>query len=125
MNDLEKYFESIEGTGVLATADSEGLVNAAIYSRPHFLEEGSLAFIMLDRLTHHNLQSNGHATYVFIEDAPNYCGKRLYLKKIREDVNPEVIAKIRRRSTAESKDVELFLVYFSVEKELPLVGSGI
>ena len=58
MEDLKDYFENKKGTGVMATSEKEGKVNAAIYSRPHFLEDGSIAFIMRDRLTHHNLQSN-------------------------------------------------------------------
>ena len=50
MKDLQNYFESTKGFGVLATADSSGKVDAAVYSRPHFLEDGVLAFIM--RPTH-------------------------------------------------------------------------
>jgi hypothetical protein len=46
MKHLKAYFENTEGSGILATADSSGKVDAAIYSRPHFLEEGTLAFIM-------------------------------------------------------------------------------
>jgi hypothetical protein len=44
MKNLKEYFESTKGSGVLASADSSGKVDAAIYSRPHFVEEGSLAF---------------------------------------------------------------------------------
>ena len=84
MKNLKEYFESTKGSGVLATADSGGEVDAAIYSRPHFVEEGTLAFIMRDRLTHHNLQSNPHATFLFMEDGQGYNGKRLFLKKVRE-----------------------------------------
>ncbi len=60
--DLKTYFEKTRGTGVLSTADGQGLVNAAVYARPRVLDDGSLAFIMRDRLTHHNLQSKriGH-----------------------------------------------------------------
>lgn len=57
MEALKEYFENTKGIGVIATAEREGKANAAVYSRPHFLEEGSLAFIMRDRLTHHNLKS--------------------------------------------------------------------
>ncbi len=32
---LTDYFETVEGTGILATADSEGNVDLAIYARPH------------------------------------------------------------------------------------------
>jgi hypothetical protein len=121
---LKDYFEATKGTGVLATADSSGKVDAAVYSRPHFMEDGSLAFIMRDRLTHHNLQSNPHATFLFIENGPGYHGRRLFLKKLREENNPELINKIKRRRYTDENEEPRFLVYFRVEKELPLIGGG-
>ena len=62
------YFEHVKGRGILATADADGRVDAAVYARPHITEEGHLAFVMNDRLTHANLQSNPHAAFLFIED---------------------------------------------------------
>lgn len=123
MKKLQEYFESTKGLGVLATADSEGKVDAAIYSKPHFLEEGTLAFIMRDRLTHHNLQSNPSATFLFVEENSGYQGKRLFLRKAREDNNPDLIKKIKRRKTSEGNEEPTFLVFFTLEKELPLIGS--
>ncbi|MBW2559855.1 MAG: pyridoxamine 5'-phosphate oxidase family protein, partial [Deltaproteobacteria bacterium] len=60
---LGDYFEKTTGTGVLATADSSGKVNAAIYGRPHFINDQTIAFIMADRLTHANIQTNDSAVY--------------------------------------------------------------
>lgn len=48
---LKEYFERTTGTGILSTADSSGKVNAAVYSRPHFIDGDKLAFIMRDRLS--------------------------------------------------------------------------
>jgi hypothetical protein len=123
MKNLQEYFESTKGFGVLATADSDGKVDAAIYSRPHFLEEGTLAFIMRDRLTHHNLQSNPSATFLFVEEGTGYKGKRLFLKKAREENNPELIKKIKRRKYTDDNEEPIFLVFFTLEKELPLIGA--
>jgi hypothetical protein len=123
MKKLKEYFENTKGSGVLATADSSGKVDAAIYSRPHFVDEGTLAFIMRDRLTHHNLQSNPHATFLFMEDGPGYNGKRLFLKKVREENNPELIRKIKRRKYTDDNEEPKFLVYFTLDKELPLIGG--
>jgi hypothetical protein len=100
-------------------------VDAAIYSRPHFLEAETLAFIMRDRLTHHNLQSNPHATFLFLEEGTGYKGKRLFLKKVREENNPELIRKIKHRKYTEENEEPCFLVYFALEKELPLIGSQV
>ncbi len=126
--DLKSYFENTNGTGILSTADSEGNVDSAIYARPHVMEDGSLALIMRDRLSHHNLQSNPKAAYMFIEQGQGYQGKRLFLTKIHEEEDQEKIQAMSRRSQhsqASSPGQEnMFLVYFRVEKELPLIGSG-
>lgn len=121
---LKAYFENTKGTSVLATANKDGKVGAAIYSRPHFLEDGSLAFIMRDRLTHDNLQSNPSATYLFVEDGPGYQGKRLFLKKIREEKNSELLQQLSRRKYSGDIAEPRFLVFFELLEELPLVGTG-
>ena len=121
---LKDYFENTKGVGVMATADADGKVDAAIYARPHFMEDGTLAFIMRDRLTHHNLQSNDHANFLFIEDGPGYKGKRLFLTKVREEQDSELLHSLRRRQYPDNKEEAKFLVFFELNKELPLVGAG-
>jgi hypothetical protein len=120
---LDEYFEHTKGLGVLSTADAEGKVDAAIYARPHFMEDGSLAFIMRDRLSHHNLQSNPHAIYLFKEEGPGYGGKRLFLTKLREEQDTALLKSLRRRKSAYGNGEDRFLVFFALEKELPLVGD--
>jgi hypothetical protein len=122
--ELKDYFESTKGVGVMATADADGKVDAAIYARPHFMEDGTLAIIMRDRLTHHNLQSNPHAAFLFIEDGPGYKGKRLFLTKLREEENSELLHSLRRKQYPDDKEEPKFLVFFELDKELPLVGAG-
>ena len=122
--ELKAYFENTQGTGILATADAQGKVDAAVYSRPHVMEDGTLAFIMRDRLTHHNLQSNPRATYLFIANAPGYQGKRLFMTKVREEQDAEKIKALKRRQYADDELEPKFLVYFRVVQELPLIGSG-
>jgi hypothetical protein len=122
--DLKQYFEKTKGTGVLATADADGKVDAAIYARPHFMEDGTLAMIMRDRLTRHNLQSNPHAAFLFIEDGSGYKGKRLFLTKVREEKDTELLHSLRRRQYPDDKAEAKFLVFFKLDKELPLIGDG-
>lgn len=122
--ELKDYFENTKGVGVLATADGDGKVDAAIYARPHFMEDGTLAFIMRDRLTHHNLQSNPHAAFLFMEDGSGYKGKRLFMTKVNEEQDTELLHSLRRRQYPNSKDEAKFLVFFKLDKELPLVGAG-
>jgi hypothetical protein len=124
---LKQYFETALGTGVLSTADAGGKVDAAIYSTPHVMDDGTVAFIMRERLTHENLRSNPFAAYLFMEDASGHKGIRIFLKKTREDDNAELIATMTRRHLSPELDAQKgpkHLVYFTVEKVLPLIGSG-
>jgi len=124
--DLQGYFEKAKGTGVLATADKEGRVDTAIYAKPHIMDKETVAFIMADRLTHHNLQSNNHAAYLFKEEGPGYKGTRLFLTKLREEQDTELLYSIRskRYSSEKEEGKPRFLVFFKVDKVLPLVGAG-
>ena len=124
--ELKSYFSSATGLGILSTADGQGNVDAAVYSRPHFMEDGTIAFIMRDRLTHHNLRSNPHAAYLFKEDGPGYNGKRLFLTKISEEKESPRLFELRRRSYPEDRDRRevKYLVFFKVDKALPLIGPG-
>ena len=125
--DLKAYFENNRGTGIISTADSEGNVDCAVYARPHVMEDGTLAMIMRDRLSHKNLESNPKAAYMFIEKGPGYKGKRLFLTKIKEEQDSELIDSLKRRTYSDEEPPAgeaKFLVYFKVEKELPLIGSG-
>ena len=124
---LSEYFEKAKGRGVIATADSNGKVGTAVYGRPHFINEKTVAFIMAGRLMHKNLQSNPYAAYLFMEAKERYVGKRLYLTKIKEEKDKSLIDKIRRREScpayAAYKDQIKYLVYFRIDKVLPLLGD--
>ena len=124
---LSEYFEQTKGRGVISTADSSGHLTSAVYARPHFYDENNVAFIMADRLTHKNLESNPHAVYLFMESDNGYTGKRLYLTKTKEEANSPEIDRIRRRESCpvdeEYMKKNRFLVYFTIDKVLPLVGD--
>ncbi len=124
--ELKTYFEQTAGLGILSTADGQGRVDAAVYSRPHVMDDGTVAFIMRDRLTHHNLKSNPHAAYLFKEDGPGYAGKRLFLTKISEEKESARLYEMRRRRYPQDKDRReaKYLVFFMVDKALALVGPG-
>ena len=124
--ELEEYFEKTTGHGVLATSDSSGRVDAAVYARPHFMDVQTIAFIMADRLTHANLQSNPHAAYLFIESGEGYRGKRLFLTKTFEEENDELVKEICRRCdyAMHKASMTRYVVSFSIDRVLPLIGSG-
>ena len=125
--ELPQYFENVNGIGVLSTADGNGHVNSAIYAKPHFMEDGTLAFIMRDRLSHANLQSNPFASYLFVEHRRGYNGKRIYLKKIREEKETERLYELRRRRFSSDTDPEndpKYLVFFKLVRVRPLLGDN-
>jgi hypothetical protein len=123
--DLKAYFEEKNGRGILATADSEGKVDLAVYGKPHFMEDGTIALIMADRLTHHNLQSNDHAAYMFMEDGAGYKGIRLFLTKINEEQDSDRLYAMRSKRYPSKKEEgkTRFLVFFTIDKQLPLIGA--
>jgi len=125
MMDFKEYFASVKGTGVLSTADDKGVVNSAIYATPYSAEDGLLSFIMRERKTHENIGVNPHACFLFIE-AGKMTGKRIYLTKVKEEKNSESLSSFRHHGEKNegATDEDLYQVFFSVDKVLPLVGSG-
>lgn len=122
---LQEYFESADGVGILSTADAGGKVNSALYARPHVIDEKTVAFIMRERLSYRNLLANPNACYLFVEDKPGYVGQRLYLTKTGEESDSDVIEKIRRRQRKDNEpDENKSVVYFRVNRIRPLVGDA-
>ncbi|MDY0211637.1 MAG: pyridoxamine 5'-phosphate oxidase family protein [Desulfuromonadaceae bacterium] len=125
LKQLEQYFENAEGTGILSTCAADGKVNSALYARPRFFAQERIGFIMLGRLSYANLQSNPHAAYLFLERKEGYEGVRLHLRMVGEETDQtrieQLMSELRPRH---SDQKERHLVYFSVDKVLPLVGSG-
>ena len=124
--DLGQYFRDTKGTGVLATADDQGRVDAAVYARPHVFDHETIVLLMPDRLTHHNLQSNNQAVYLFMEEGAEYEGIRLFLTKVREEGDSALLHDILREKNATEFGAGencCFLVYFKVAKVLPLIGA--
>ena len=122
---LSDYFQAVKGMGVLATSDSDGNADIAIYSRPYIIDEKTIAFSMLERLSYANVQSNPKAAYLFIEKGEGYAGTRLYLTRTGEEKDPQRIKEIKQQHsrTHSSEETPKHLVYFTVEKIRPLVGD--
>jgi Pyridoxamine 5'-phosphate oxidase len=124
---LSEYFENTKGKGVMSTADSSGNLTAAVYARPHFVDDGTVAFIMADHLTHKNLESNPHAVYLFMESGEKYAGERVYLTKTKEEKNSPLIDTLRRKESCpvdeEYMKQNRYLVHFKIDKTLPLIGD--
>lgn len=124
---LKDYFDSNTGTCVLSSADRNGKVNSAIYSSPRVMDDGTVAFIMRERLTYRNILENPHAACMFIEHGMGYQGIRLFLAMVREDNDRELIARMTRRNLSPEQDRAKgpkHLVIFRVDRILPLIGDS-
>ena len=123
---LFDYFEKTKGMGILATCDSDGILDMAIYAKPEVAGELTIAFVMKERLSHQNLRTNPHAAYMFIEDGEGYKGHRFYLTKLREETNSSVIEEFIKKQPEIAEpgdDSNKYLVYFHVDNIWPLVGE--
>jgi len=124
--DIRDYFDQTSGRGILATANATGKVNAALYARPYFTDETTAVFIMAERLTHENVQSNPWAAYLFMETGESYQGKRLYLKKIKEEQNDQLVSDICQKCDYSYYDIKTkHVVSFNIEKILPLIADSV
>jgi len=124
---LKDYLESIKGTCILSSADRSGRVTTAIYSSPRVMDDGAVCFLMREKMTYRNILENPHAACMCIEHSGGYQGIRLFLTKIREDNDPELIARMTRRNLSPEEDRlkgPKHLVIFRVDKILPLIGSA-
>jgi hypothetical protein len=78
---------------------------------------------MTERLTHANLQENPYAVYAFNEKG--FEGVRLYLGKVREEMEGPLLEEIRKRADEVvcpgTGDLIKYVVYFRIIKDLPLV----
>jgi len=120
---LKSYFESIEGTGVLSTADDEGNVNCAIYAAPHVIDRDTVAFIMRSRKSYNFVSSNPNAAYLFMEEDSSYRGVRLTLVKTEESSDPDEVNEMRRSFRGGADEGPARIVHFKVTEARPLVGE--
>ncbi len=121
---LHNYFNEKSGFGVISTSNNKGEVNSAVYAKPHVIDNNTVAFIMRDRLTHKNVLENPQANYMFIEHNHGFHGVRLSLTMLEESQDQERIKALSRRPTKDDEDdSKRFLVTFTVNKVLTLVGG--
>ncbi|MFW2367287.1 MAG: pyridoxamine 5'-phosphate oxidase family protein [Desulforhopalus sp.] len=121
---LNEYFSGKAGVGVISTSNEKGEVNSAVYAKPHVTGKNTVDFIMRNKLTRANLQQNSKANYLFIEHGHGFKGVRLSLTMTGEVQDKDAIAALSRRAVAdEDENVDRFLVSFSVDKVLALIGG--
>ena len=123
---LFEYFNNADGIGILATADAEGKVDLAVYTKPKVLDDHTVAFVMREQLSHQNVKRNPQAAYMFIESVLGNQGVRLYLTKGHEETNQSVVDKIIEEHPEicpYGDEGKKFFVHFHVDRIRELVGT--
>lgn len=114
-----------EGFGVLATSSPDGTVNTAVYSRPHIIDQTTLAWGMTEGRTAANIRQNSHASFLFRQGSHGYVGVRIALDLLRIEEEGAMLAMVRAR-TAEvvspaAAAAVCYVAYFAVREIRPLV----
>ncbi len=124
---LTTYFEKTVGLGVLATADTDGKIDLALYTTPRVVVADIIAFVMRRKRTHQNLQTNPHGAYMFLEGGNGGEGKRLYLTKICEESEEPADGYFHDQDPpvypATLDDSDKSVVYFHVDGVRALIGD--
>lgn len=123
MTTIDRYKPG--GTGVMATADADGIVNTAIYAFPRRIDEQTVAWGMTALRTYRNLQANPNASFLYIEPGGGYRGFRLTLR-LKEFVESgpvfeEVRKNTRKVSSPDAAEALQAVAYFTIVEKKPLV----
>ena len=113
------------GRGVIATASADGVINTAIYARPHIIDDETLAWGMTDGRSHANLKENPHASYLYMAPVNGFSGWRLKLElKYMED-SGELLETIRKNTVEivgpDAGTAVRHVGYFRVTEVRPLI----
>jgi len=115
----------VGGKGVIATASGAGVVNTAIYARPHIIDDETLAWGMTDGRSYGNLKENPHASYLYLAPVSGFSGWRLTLELKKIEDGGELLETIRK-NTKEIVGPEAGLMvkhvgFFRVTEVRPLI----
>ncbi len=113
------------GTGVIATADSDGIINTALYAPPHVVNDDTVAWGMTEGRTLRNLQENPNAAFLHQRPGDGAAGVRitLRLQKIQHSGNMLETIRERARKTAGAAAAEMvkYVAFFKVVETRPLM----
>ncbi len=99
MMNMRDFFAQ-DGVGVFSTSGRDGSVNAAVYARPHIVDEATVAWGMTDGRTFANMRENPQASYIFRTGSHGYSGVRLTLKLLHIEDEGQMLATIREKTAS-------------------------
>ncbi|GFO70084.1 hypothetical protein GMLC_36630 [Geomonas limicola] len=113
------------GRGIIATANTQGVINQAVFAVPHVINEETLAWGFSEGRSLLNLRENPHASYLYLAPTRGYSGWRLSLTMKKEEQEGEVLESIRagaRNAAGPQAGAALrAVVYFTVDEVRPLM----
>jgi len=100
----------------------------AVYARPHFINEKTVAFIMADGLMHKTFSPTQVSILSFHWGGPSSSrGSDFYLTSDQEEKDSDLVNQLQRKNRARrgepNKQGQRYVVYFKVNKVLPLIGA--
>jgi hypothetical protein len=117
--------------GTLATANTDGAVNAAVFGSLRMIDEDTVIMAIGNNRSYQYLKNNPRATFIVIEpgDAPmTWKGVRLYLKVDAMERYGELVdsfrKNIRRLAGDQSSDAIVAAIRFNVTEVRPLIASA-
>jgi hypothetical protein len=113
------------GRGVIGTADSNGVVNLAVFAVPHVIDEETLAWGFTEGRSIANLRQNPHASYLYLAPSRGYSGWRLAMTLKEMTGEGELLQAIRKEAaqvvSPQAGDAVKQVVYFKVDEVRPLM----
>ena len=110
---------------LLGDYNADGIVDAAVYSRPHIVDDETVSFVMAENRSYANVTGNPSALYLFhgkCDGPERYDGVRLTLEMLRISDKPVTMTALRRHHSS-GDTTNRHLVYFKVVEVRPLVGD--
>ena len=84
----------------MATAARDGVVNTAVYARPHIIDDQTMVWGMTKGRTYRNITENPQASFLFKASGPGFSGVRLALELIRTEESGPMLAQIKENADA-------------------------
>jgi hypothetical protein len=113
------------GHGVIATSNTQGEVNVAVYATPHVVDDSILAWGMTEGRTYNNIMENPRAAYLYMYVGAGYAGARLGLKLKGIENSGEMLDVIKARTLeivgAAAAEAVKHVAYFTVVEIRPLI----
>ena len=124
-----KMFNKEARIGILATANNDNDVNAAVFGSPKMIDEDTVIMAIGDNRSANYLKENPKATFIVVEpgDAPaTWKGARLYLEVEAFEGYGEVLdsfrANIRKVAGDKSANAIKAAIRFKVTDVRPLIA---